>query len=74
LASAELAGERNNARLPPQITGISNEMVRDAPSIEAVLPEFLDFIDGADLVTDELGFDLSFVRHAQSQWMRTNQG
>lgn len=66
--------KRPLSKLVQQITGISNEIVRDAPSLEAVLPEFLAFIDRADLVTDELGFDLNFVRHAQSQRIRTNQG
>ena len=56
--------KRPLSKLVQQITGITNEMVRESPSLEAVLPEFLDFLDHADLVSDELGFDLSFVRQA----------
>lgn len=37
---------------------------REAPSLEAVLPEFLDFLDGAVLVQSELDFALSFLKDA----------
>lgn len=52
------------SKLVQQITGITNEMVREAPSLEAVLPEFLDFLDGAVLVQSELDFALSFLKDA----------
>lgn len=56
--------KRPLSKLVQQITGITNEMVRNAPSLEAVMPAFLDFLDHDELVSDELGFDLSFVRQA----------
>lgn len=56
--------KRPLSKLVQQITGISNEMVRDAPSLEAVLPEFLDFIDGAALVSTALDYELSFLKDA----------
>jgi DNA polymerase III subunit epsilon len=53
-------------RLPPFIvkfTGISQEMVQDAPRAKEVMPDFLEFIDGAVLVGHNLGFDLNFLTH-----------
>lgn len=53
--------------IPPQIvelTGITTAMVRDAPTIAAVLPMFLEFAHGAVLVAHNAGFDISFLRAA----------
>jgi DNA polymerase-3 subunit epsilon len=53
-------------RLPPFIvrfTGISQEMLRDAPLAREVMPDFLQFIDGVVVVGHNLGFDLSFLTH-----------
>ena len=56
--------KRPLSKLVQQITGITNEMVRDAPSLEAVLPEFLDFLDAATLAANRLDFDLGFLEDA----------
>ncbi|GCE17061.1 exonuclease domain-containing protein [Dictyobacter kobayashii] len=51
-------------RIPPFIerfTGITQTMVNEAPLASQVLPELLDFIDGAPLVGHNLGFDLNFL-------------
>jgi DNA polymerase III subunit epsilon len=53
--------------IPPgitAITGITDAMVRDAPTIEAVLPAILRFLDGATFVAHNAGFDLGFLRAA----------
>lgn len=56
--------------IPPQIvqlTGITTAMVCDAPTIDAVLPMFLEFADldrGAVLVAHNAGFDVGFLRAA----------
>ena len=53
--------------IPPQIvelTGITTAMVRDAPTISAVLPMFLEFARGAVLVAHNAGFDIGFLRAA----------
>jgi DNA polymerase-3 subunit alpha (Gram-positive type) len=45
-----------------KITGITNEMVKDARTIEEVLPEFLEFIGDRTLVAHNAGFDTGFIR------------
>src|SRR5712692_8859800 len=46
-----------------QFTGISQDMVADAPSAQIVLPGFMRFIDGATLVGHNLGFDIGFLSY-----------
>ena len=45
------------------LTGITNAMVSDAPSIEAALPAFLEFARGSVLVAHNAPFDVGFLRH-----------
>lgn len=47
-----------------QITGISQDMIKDSPGIDQVLPEFLNFSAGLPLVAHNARFDLSFIEHA----------
>ena len=50
--------------VPPLIsllTGITDDMVRGAPSVESVLPSFLEFVRGSVIVGHNVGFDLSFL-------------
>lgn len=44
-----------------QLTSITDEMVMDAPDIETVLPEFLEFIKDAVLVAHNASFDVGFI-------------
>lgn len=44
-----------------QLTGINDGMVMDAPGIEAVLPNFLGFCEGAVMVAHNADFDMSFI-------------
>ncbi len=44
-----------------EITGITNEMVKTAPSIEEVLPKFLAFIGEGPIVAHNLDFDKGFL-------------
>ena len=53
--------KRPLSKLVQQITGITNEVVRNAPSLEAAMPEFLDFIDGATLQSTAIDFDMGFL-------------
>ncbi len=45
-----------------RIHGISDEMVRHAPTIGEVLPEFLEFVNGSAVVAHNIGFDGGFMR------------
>jgi DNA polymerase-3 subunit epsilon len=61
-----------HARIPPFIavlTGITNSMVSEAPSIESVLPAFLEFARGTVLVAHNAPFDVGFL-----QWFAARQG
>ncbi len=44
------------------ITGITPEMVKDAPKIDKVLPDFLKFIEYSVIVAHNAAFDTSFLR------------
>ncbi len=44
------------------ITGISEDMVKDAPKIGTVLPDFMKFIQGTTLVAQNADFDMKFIR------------
>src|SRR6266566_172271 len=53
-------------RLPPfivQFTGITQTMVNEAPTAEQVMPDFLQFIEGACLVGHNVGFDIGFLAY-----------
>jgi DNA polymerase III subunit epsilon len=58
-----------DGRIPPFITaltGITDAMVSDAPTVAAMLPSFLEFVGGGVVVGHNLRFDLSFLHHAMS--------
>lgn len=44
-----------------EVTSIDDSMVEDAPLIETVLPEFLEFCKGCVLVAHNADFDYSFI-------------
>ena len=46
-----------------QLTGINDSMVIDSPKIDVVLPQFLEFCQGAALVAHNASFDISFISH-----------
>ena len=55
--------ERNIPEKIVEITGITNEMVADKPTISQVLPLFMDFIGNDTLVAHNAKFDTSFLRY-----------
>ena len=46
-----------------EITGITNEMVADKPSIAQVLPLFMDFVQDDIIAAHNAKFDTSFLRY-----------
>ena len=44
-----------------ELTGITNEMVENAPSIDEVLPKFMDFIKGYIIIGHNVNFDINFI-------------
>ncbi len=52
--------------IPPiitHITGITQEMVADAPRIEQVVPDLLEFLRGAVIVAHNAAFDVGFLNY-----------
>ena len=43
------------------LTGITNKMVEDAPSINDALPDFMKFIGSTPLVAQNINFDYNFI-------------
>ncbi|WP_330375481.1 PolC-type DNA polymerase III [Inediibacterium massiliense] len=51
--------------IPPKIvelTGITDNMVKNEPTIEGILPKFLDFIKDDPVVAHNAGFDTGFIK------------
>ena len=54
--------KRGISKISERITGISEEMLKDKPTIEEVLPEFVDFLGDAIVVAHNANFDYRFLR------------
>lgn len=46
-----------------ELTGITNEMVKDADKVDKVLKSFIEFCGNAIIVAHNAEFDLSFIKH-----------
>ena len=44
-----------------ELTGITNEMVKDAPTIEKILPDFMNYIGNDILIGHNVNFDINFI-------------
>lgn len=61
-------------RIPPfitQFTGITSDMVSNAPKAQFVIPDFLHFIEGATVVGHNVGFDIGFLSYEAKLLGRT---
>jgi len=60
-----------NRKIPTEITeltGITDEMVADAPTINYVLPDFYKFCCGATIVAHNLTFDMGFIHNVAKRF------
>lgn len=60
-----------NRKIPKEITeltGINDEMVKDAPTINYVLPDFYKFCYGSTMVAHNITFDIGFVHNAAKRF------
>ena len=46
-----------------EVTNITDDMVKDAPTIEEVLPKVLEFVGDSVLVAHNADFDIGFLKH-----------
>lgn len=46
-----------------RLTGIDDELVKDSPTVDKVMPEFINFVGGATIVAHNASFDMGFLTH-----------
>ena len=46
-----------------QLTSINDDMVLDTPTIDEILPKFMEFCQDAVMVAHNADFDMSFIKH-----------
>ncbi len=52
--------------IPPkvvEVTNITDDMVKDAPTIDVVMPQILEFVGDSVLVAHNAKFDIGFLKH-----------
>ena len=62
---------KNIPREITELTGINDDMVKDAPTINYVLPDFYKFCHGCTMVAHNISFDIGFI-HAISKKLAYN--
>ena len=76
LVNRRLTGQHYHQYINPQreidqgaieVHGITNDFLADKPEFEQIAAEFLEFVEGAELVIHNAPFDLSFLDYELSQ-------
>lgn len=76
LVKRRLTGKRFHVYINPErqidagaieVHGITNEFLADKPKFDAVVDDFIAFIEGAELVIHNAPFDVGFINHEFSQ-------
>jgi len=50
-------------RFITKLTGIDDELVKDAPIISKILPEFIDFLGSSTIIAHNASFDYGFINY-----------
>ncbi|MDH4133464.1 MAG: DNA polymerase III subunit epsilon, partial [Gammaproteobacteria bacterium] len=80
MINRRLTGNRFHQYLNPEreidqgaieVHGITNEMLADKPGFSSVADDFLEFVEGAELVIHNAPFDTGFINHELALLGRT---
>jgi len=55
--------QRNVDEGAMEVHGITDQFLADKPLFESIAADFLEFVDGADLIIHNAPFDLGFINH-----------
>lgn len=61
------------SRTITNLTGITNKMLEDAPTIEKVMPELIEFIGDDPIVAHNANFDYSFLQNNSNKSFTNNK-
>lgn len=50
-----------------ELTGITNSMVKNKPTIDEILPDFMKFVEGYTLIAHNANFDIGFLQLAHTR-------
>ncbi len=56
-----------------KITGITNDMVKNAPEVEQVMPELIRFVGESPIVAHNANFDYKFIQNYSNNSFSKNQ-
>lgn len=56
-----------------KITGITNDMVKNAPEVEEVMPELIRFVGESPIVAHNANFDYKFIQNYSNNSFSKNQ-
>lgn len=54
------------------LTGITNDMVKDAPTIDIIIPQLLNFLENETIIAHNASFDYGFLDHNIKKHTKNN--